>query len=248
MRGDEAWARCHGGRDALSPGALLRAFVDHRAIGLYAVIAAGALGHFVLRGYDPSVLALAVCVTAVLYPVVEYGLHRFVLHGLFLCRSRYTAGLWRRLHYDHHMDPNDLGVLFADPKTSIPLLVVLALVPAAISGRPGLFSAMLASNVCAFVYYEWMHTIAHLPNTIANGWLRRKMRNHMLHHHIDEQANYGIGSNLVDRLMSSEFDGAAGRRRSPTVHNLGYDAAMAQRHPWVRDGHARRHAGNCRGA
>ena len=36
----------------------------------------------------------------------------YVLHGRYLYRSSWTAALWKRIHYDHHQDPNDLHVLF----------------------------------------------------------------------------------------------------------------------------------------
>ncbi len=231
--GDKAWGLKYAGREALPPRAFLRAFLDHYSIPLYGAIAVGALVMFLLSGTAFRTLALALAMTVAFYSLVEYVLHRWLLHATFLCRSPLTSRLWRRLHYDHHMDPNDLSVLYANPVTSIPLLVLLAAIPALVLGSWGLFWAMLVSNFCAFVYYEFMHTLAHLPNSFQARWLREKKRNHLFHHVFDEHENYGIGSNLLDR----EIDRTPARGRSATVNNLGYDDAMASRYPWVRQGY-----------
>ena len=60
-----------------------------------------------IRSADESTRAGDPCalVTVVAYPLVWYLLHRFVLHGSFLYRSRWTAALWKRIHFDHHRDP-----------------------------------------------------------------------------------------------------------------------------------------------
>lgn len=235
MLGDKTWSRTYSGRAPLAPAAFLRAFASHYAIPLYGVIALLALVLFGLSDSGLGTLALAMVVTAVFYSVVEYVLHRWVLHATFLCRTRLTAPLWRRLHYDHHMNPGDLSVLYANPATSIPLLVALAGLPALALGSWGVFFAMLATNFCAFIYYEFMHTLAHLPNRFQSRWLREKKRNHLFHHTYDERENYGIGSNLLDSVVEK----SAGRQRSATVRNLGYDEAMAARFPWVREGYRR---------
>lgn len=236
LLGDDAWARKHAGRRDLPLLPFLRAMLDHHAITLYVAVVAAALVVFVVAGRAPILLLWAALLTSGLYSLVEYGLHRYILHARVLCRSPLTAPIWRRLHYDHHMEPADLSVLFADPKTSVPLLVVLAWAGAALVDQPGMFTAMIATNFCAFLYYEFMHSVSHLPNAFGGAWLQRKKRNHMLHHHLDEASNYGIGSNLVDALVGSA--GETVTARSPTVRDLGYDDAIAARWPWVRDGYA----------
>ena len=238
LLGDEAWARKYAGARGLPPLPFVRALFDHYAVALYALVALGAFAAFLAAGRSPGLLVGAALISAGSYSFVEYGLHRFILHARVLCRSPLTAPIWRRLHYDHHMEPADLSVLFADPKTSVPLLVVLAWGAAAPIDRPGMFTAMIATNFCAFLYYEFMHSVSHLPNDFGGAWMRRKKRNHMLHHHLDEASNYGIGSNLLDDLLGSA--GETVTTRSPTVRDLGYDDAAAARWPWVREGYAKK--------
>jgi hypothetical protein len=50
-----------------------------------------------------------------MYRFFEFCLHRFALHSKALYRRPWTAGLWCRIHYDHHTNPNDLSVLFGAP-------------------------------------------------------------------------------------------------------------------------------------
>lgn len=235
MLGDKAWGLKYSNLEPLTPNAFLRAFTDHYTIPLYGSVALGALIVFLLSGSPLWMLALAFALAVVFYPLVEYVLHRWLLHTTFLCRSRLTARIWRRLHYDHHMDPTDLSVLFANPAGSIPLLVTTAAIAAVSFGGWGMFWAMLVANFCVFIYYEFMHTLSHLPNSFQARWLREKQRNHLFHHNVDEHENYGIGSNLLDTAI----DRTKGRKRSPTVNNLGYDDVMASRFPWVREGYDR---------
>ena len=59
----------------------------------------------------------------VLYPLVWYCLHRWVLHSNWMFKVPFLASTWKRIHYDHHMNPNDLSVLFGAPYTTIPAVL-----------------------------------------------------------------------------------------------------------------------------
>ena len=63
----------------------------------------------------------AVLATVLAYPAAWYAIHRFILHGRFLYRSRLTASLWKRIHFDHHQDPHRMDVLFGSPVTTLPM-------------------------------------------------------------------------------------------------------------------------------
>ena len=55
---------------------------------------------------------IAVIVAILVYPMIWYLLHRYILHGRFLYRSPKIAAVWKRIHFDHHHDLNNLAVLF----------------------------------------------------------------------------------------------------------------------------------------
>jgi sterol desaturase/sphingolipid hydroxylase (fatty acid hydroxylase superfamily) len=183
-------------------------------------------------------LPVAVLLTVFFYPLVEYVLHRFVLHSKLLYRNAITAPIWRRLHYDHHMDPNNLTVLFAAPLTSVPLLVVLAAVPGSVLNLEGLFPAMLATNFLMFTYYEFMHASAHLKLGFQSNWIASHKQSHLRHHFVCESQNYGIGTHVMDMIAGTADTST---QHSSTVRNLGYDDDVAKVYPWVRDGYKRDH-------
>src|SRR4051812_48158863 len=103
---------------------LTQAYFQYYAIAAYIVVAlvsAGVVMHALLSG-AATLLPVLACVVAAffIYPVVWYGLHRYVLHGRWMWRSPLTAGTWKRIHYDHHSDPNNLKVLFGALYTTLP--------------------------------------------------------------------------------------------------------------------------------
>src|SRR5919206_15112 len=53
--------------------------------------------------WQHSVLSLVIAAFAavLVYPLVWYLLHRFVLHGSFLYKMRWSAAMWKRIHFDH---------------------------------------------------------------------------------------------------------------------------------------------------
>ena len=215
---------------------LVAAYVSHPAIHVYLVLALLSLVVAFEAAATPGrLLLLAVPLTVLAYPLTWYALHRFVLHSRLLYRSRLTASLWKRIHFDHHQDPHRMDVLFGSPLNTVPTIMAL-LIPLGWFAGGGLAGA--AAAVCTGLLitcvYEFCHCIQHL-NFVPRGRLARRMKAvHLAHHFQDEHGNYGITSFVVDRLFGTYY-GAVARRRSPNVFNLGYDAAQAARFPWVAE-------------
>jgi sterol desaturase/sphingolipid hydroxylase (fatty acid hydroxylase superfamily) len=175
----------------------------------------------------------AIAAIIAIYPFFEYALHRFVLHNRALYKSPLTASVWKRIHYDHHQDPNRLDVLFGHPSNTL-LAVYGPSLPIgyAIGGWSG---ALACSSVAVaiFAFYEFCHCVQHLNFVPKNGWLRRIKKHHMAHHFHNETGNFGITTTFVDRLVGTLYQDRDQRPRSPHVYDLGYDAAEAERFPWV---------------
>ncbi|MDX2348585.1 MAG: fatty acid hydroxylase family protein, partial [Nitrospirota bacterium] len=85
---------------------LVWAYLLYPSIQIYFALFLGSIVFaIVLYPYfsvSPFRLGGSILGTLVAYPFVEYGVHRFVLHGRYLYRSPWTAALWKRIHYDHH--------------------------------------------------------------------------------------------------------------------------------------------------
>ncbi|HTK35813.1 MAG TPA: sterol desaturase family protein [Caulobacteraceae bacterium] len=179
-----------------------------------------------------SILAAGSAVA--MYPVIWYLLHRFILHSRFLYRFPATARLWKRIHFDHHQDPNRLDVLFGSLTNTLPTLMI-ATVPVGywIAGGWSGAATATASGLLTTCAYEFFHCIQHLNYQPKNPWLKRIKKLHMAHHFHDETGNFGIVSFWVDRLAGTAYEEMTERPRSRTVFNLGYDEAEARRFPWV---------------
>lgn len=212
---------------------LLLAYFTYYAIQVYllCVIAGAILAAILAESWHGPVLAAVA--TVVIYPVVEYLVHRFVLHSRLLYRSPLTAKVWKRIHYDHHQNPNDLSVLFGALYTTLPTIALITLpLGALIGGRAGA-AAAFAAGCGVFAFYEFCHCVQHLPVTPQHRWLRDIKRRHLAHHFHNELGNFGITSSLVDRIVGTFYDPPNTRPKSPTVFNLGYAGPERERYPWV---------------
>lgn len=214
---------------------LVKAFFANPAVLAYLVLAAVG-GRLAIRWaaalWSPVV---ASALTGLLYPLVWYALHRYVLHGRFLYKSPLTAPLWKRIHFDHHQDPHNLRVLFGALHTTLPTLAAVVLpVGWAVGGRAGA-SAAAASGLLITCFYEFCHCVQHLNHTPRLPFFRRIKRLHLAHHFHNETGNYGITNFAVDRVLGTLYEKTSEVPRSPTVLNLGYTRAEAERYPWVAE-------------
>ncbi len=229
---DRIWKRRHQ-LDRMTLGGLTVAFFQYHAVRAYLLLAgvAGALSWW----FPSSITATACAVLAagLVYPLIWYALHRWVLHSRWMFKSPLTARTWKRIHYDHHMDPHHLEVLFGALYTTLPT-IALATIPLgwAIGGF-GAAMAALAAGLLITCAYEFVHCVEHLPYKPRNRLLARMKARHLAHHFHDENGNYGITNFAWDRLFGTLYERRDRPRKSPTVFNLGYDEAAARRYPWV---------------
>lgn len=212
---------------------LVRGYLTYPAIIFYAVLASASFAVAILQATTFSRPALAVVSVALLYPMVWYVLHRFVLHGSFLYKSSLTARLWKRIHFDHHQEPRDMKVLFGALYTTVPTMIAIACpVGWAIGGTSGL-AAALGSAVLCTCYYEFCHCVQHLPHTPKSRLLRRIKWLHLAHHFHNETGNFGITNFVCDRLFGTYYQRTNDTPGSPSVFDLGYAGEEVERYPWV---------------
>ncbi|MDE7547450.1 sterol desaturase family protein [Acetobacter fabarum] len=211
------------------------AYLTYPTILLYfaLAIASAFVSAYFFAGW-PKTLSAILAVVFV-YPVVWYLLHRYVLHGHLLYKNKWTAGLWKRIHFDHHQDPHLLDVLFGAPVTTLPTIAVITLPIGYLIGGVATAAAALSTGIAITCIYEFFHCIQHLNYKPRSAWIQRMKARHVLHHFHDEDGNFGITSFVVDRILGSYYVDAKARPRSPTVFNLGYDVEQASHYPWVME-------------
>jgi sterol desaturase/sphingolipid hydroxylase (fatty acid hydroxylase superfamily) len=214
---------------------LLVAYFTHHSILTYLALTALGIVLAIAWTTSPWPPLLAAVAIVLIYPLVEYLMHRYVLHSRFLYRHKATAALWKRIHFDHHQNPNDLAVLFGALYTTLPTIFVIA-TPAGwlIGGRAGA-AAAFATALTLFSLYEFCHCVQHLPFTPRYVWLRGLKKHHLAHHFHSEQGNFGITSFIWDRIFGTLYRRPQDVARSTTAHNLGYVGAERDAYPWVAE-------------
>ncbi len=229
------WASKKYHLENMSFSELVVAYVQYPAIQAYFLIAV--LGFTVLTVQaEWSIVHIAVALIVVLiYPLIWYLLHRFVLHSQYLYKSPNFAKVWKRIHFDHHSDPNDLRVLFGALHTTLPTVAIFTLpIGWLIDGLHGAMVAV-SSGVIVTMFYEFCHCIQHLHYTPNLKFFRTIKRYHLLHHFRNEHGNYGITNYFWDKLLGTYYDKDDKWQKSPTVFNLGYDEQEAAKYPWVAE-------------
>ena len=227
------WNRSHH-LDRMTLRELVVAYFQYPAVIAYLLLSAVSIGVYVANPAPLLNTAAAIAVSIFLYPLVWYALHRWVLHSQWMWKHDFLAATWKRIHYDHHQDPNHLEILFGALHTTLPT-IALATAPIgyAIGGIGGA-AAALATGLLTTCFYEFCHCIQHLSYKPKNKMLAAMKQRHMAHHFHDETGNFGITNYFWDRLFGTFYDKVSSRKKSPTVFNLGYTEEVATRYPKVK--------------
>lgn len=226
------WNRSHH-LDRMTFRELVVAYFQYYAIQAYLLLAVAC---FYAAYVYPTTLtrgAIAALSAIIIYPVAWYGLHRWVLHGQWMYKFAFFAPAWKRIHYDHHQDPNHLEVLFGALYTTLPTIVVFTAPIGWLVGGAGGAAVATGTALLVTCFYEFAHCIQHLAYKPKAKWLAVMKARHMAHHFHDESGNFGITNFAVDRLLGTFYEREERPRKSPTVFNLGYTDEVAQVYPWV---------------
>ena len=226
------WKRAHH-LDRMTFRELVVAYFQYPAIIAYLLLAAASIAVF---AFDPAPLLptlTAIGLSALAYPFVWYVLHRFVLHSRWMFKMAPLASTWKRIHYDHHQDPNHLEVLFGALHTTLPTIAIVTVPIGYALGGVGGGAIALATGLLTTAFYEFCHCIQHLAYKPKNKWLVEMKRKHMAHHFHDETGNFGITTFFWDKLFGTHYDKGERKTKSETVFNLGYTPEVAKRYPHV---------------
>jgi sterol desaturase/sphingolipid hydroxylase (fatty acid hydroxylase superfamily) len=148
---------------------------------------------------------LAFAVSLVLFTFGEYMTHRFIFH-MKPPKSAFLLKLIKRIHYDHHVYPNDLKLLFLPLWYSIPNMLIISSVFYLITRSLPLTVAFAVGLMCTLMVYEWKHYIAHRPikpKTKFGKWLKKT---HILHHFKNENYWYGVSNPVFDIVFGTSKD------------------------------------------
>lgn len=227
------WRRSHY-LDRMTLRQLWVAYFQYPAIIGYLLLTVACLAVFLRQPAGLADTALSVGAVIVAYPLVWYCLHRWVLHSQWMYKIPFLASTWKRIHYDHHQDPNHLEVLFGALHTTLPAIAIVTLPIGYAIGDVGGAAAAFATGLVTTCVYEFVHCIQHLAYKPRSRIIAEMKKRHMAHHFHDERGNFGITSYFWDRRFGTFYDRPERPAKSPTVFNLGYTEEVATRYPWVK--------------
>jgi sterol desaturase/sphingolipid hydroxylase (fatty acid hydroxylase superfamily) len=226
------WNRSHY-LDRMTLKELWIAYFQYPAILTYLALSLLCVGVWFAAPAPALATVLASGIIVLLYPLVWYALHRWVLHSNWMFKVPLLASTWKRIHYDHHQDPNRLEVLFGALHTTLPTIAAIALPVGYAIGGVGGAAAAFGAGLLTTCVYEFVHCIQHLAYKPRWKLVAEMKKRHMAHHFHDERGNYGITNYFWDRAFGTFYDRRERPEKSATVFNLGYTPEVAQRYPWV---------------
>jgi sterol desaturase/sphingolipid hydroxylase (fatty acid hydroxylase superfamily) len=226
------WNRTHH-LDKMTLRELVVAYFQYYAIQAYLLLAAVSIYVAVAYPTAPLRAVIAGAFAVAAYPLAWYLLHRYVLHGQWMFKSPLTAKVWKRIHYDHHQDPNHLEILFGALYTTLPTIALVTIPFGYVVGGVGGGAVAFAAGLLMTCFYEFTHCVQHLSYKPKAKWLADMKARHMAHHFHDESGNFGITNFAWDKLFGTFYERPERPEKSPTVFNLGYTPEVAKIYPWV---------------
>jgi 4-hydroxysphinganine ceramide fatty acyl 2-hydroxylase len=161
---------------------------------------------------------LAALIGAAVFFSSEYTTHRFLFHAQ-PSKMAWLLKLQHRLHYDHHIDPPKLELLFLPLWFVIPTALVYYAVFMAITRNAALALSLTFGSICALLYYEWVHYVAHVPFNPVTPFGRYIKKYHLWHHFKNERYWYGVTNPSMD-FVGLTYRDVDTVERSTTVREI----------------------------
>jgi len=152
------------------------------------------------------------------YAMSEYIIHRFLFH-MKTPTNQFLLRMIKRLHFDHHVDPNNLKLLFLPLWFSLPGFLTFSFIVYLITVNIQLTIAFLAGLIAYFMFYEWKHYIAHKPIQPRTEMGRNIKKAHLWHHFKNENYWFGVTHTSVDKTFGTYKDQKQ-IEKSETARNL----------------------------
>ena len=138
----------------------------------------------------------ALAAGAALWTLLEYSLHRFVLH---------RRNVFSTMHARHHASPR--AFIGTPTWLSLAVLASAVFLPAWIMTSVNVASGVVAGMALGFLWYGILHHAIHhrRPRLIACLALTATQR-HRLHHHTSRRGNFGVTTPVWDWLFRTALE------------------------------------------
>jgi sterol desaturase/sphingolipid hydroxylase (fatty acid hydroxylase superfamily) len=176
----------------------------------YATVALG-LGAWAwqMGGLPASRWPLLIALGVACWTLIEYVLHRFVLH----VRAEVLAfqRAVERLHLGHHREPRDVAKITVPVYGSLPIAAALLGLFRLLSGAWEAAALLMVGTILGYLSYEVVHFRIHC-GVRGGRWLRRRRAHHFVHHFKHPDRWFGVTTPLWDWVFGTgELQMAAAR-------------------------------------
>jgi len=127
-----------------------------------------------------------------LWTLVEYLMHRFVLHHVPYIRD---------MHDDHHV--NELEPIGTPTYLSLGLHALLVFFPVLLVFGFTMASAASSGLMLGYLWYISVHHVLHHWHPTHSGYIYGLKRRHALHHHFDGTTNFGVTTSFWDQIFGT---------------------------------------------
>ncbi|MDE2446019.1 MAG: sterol desaturase family protein [Alphaproteobacteria bacterium] len=167
-------------------------FLDFFAYPIF-VLASLVIGYWGVDGRLPWWEAPSLVVMGfVVWTLVEYLMHRFAFHHMPYVKD---------LHMAHHRDVN--GMIATPTTISFISLFLLAYLPMAFLIGGFIACFWFAGMLAGYLAFAAVHYAVHHFSSGGLTSLRKLKRAHAIHHHGDNQFNFGVTTLFWDRVFGT---------------------------------------------
>ncbi|WP_312862418.1 sterol desaturase family protein [Rhizobium sp. BK313] len=161
---------------------------------VYPIVVVGLIAAYFILGYDgePLTWLAAIVIGAAAWTLVEYLIHRFVLHHVVYIRD---------MHVQHHNAPAEL--IDTPIWLSLFFMVAGVLLPSWLAFGFGVASGFTAGMTLGYLTYGAMHHAMHHWRIPHGTYLYRAKRWHAQHHASTDEGNYGVSSLFWDHVFGT---------------------------------------------
>lgn len=153
----------------------------------------------VLSTHRSNWAPVALLIGAFLFIILEYVTHRYLLHEF----PHFLPAAYKG-HMAHHQFPQEIQYLFGPVIYDVIGYFLMFGSAFLITGcnLNLTFSVVLGSSLFQ-LYYQWKHYVSHRPISPVTRWGKQIKKWHLLHHHMDEKAWYGVSNPIVDIMLGT---------------------------------------------
>jgi 4-hydroxysphinganine ceramide fatty acyl 2-hydroxylase len=131
--------------------------------------------------------------------LVEYIVHRFILHGYF---AKWMPKAYKG-HDMHHENPNDIEYLLTPNIYNISYHIGFGFTVYLVTQDIQLACAFMLGITVYQLFYEWSHFVTHRSIRPLTPWGRWMKKFHLLHHFKSSNHYFGVTNPSIDMIVGT---------------------------------------------